>query len=88
MLLIHLIRASSLEPKHELLPPGYSFIRKDRPDGYGGVLLAIKSDIIHKEVPTTTATECAFAKLESSTPVITASFYRGGTQLRIFQTWA
>ena len=35
----------------EMMPPGYNPpIRKDRPDGYGGVLLAPKSDIIDAEI--------------------------------------
>ena len=37
---------------NEIFPPGYSLLRKDRQDGYGGggVLLAIKSDIIHEPI--------------------------------------
>ena len=34
----------------ELFPPGYDVVRKDRADGYGGVCIAIKKDVIFEEL--------------------------------------
>ena len=47
----------------EIFPPGYSITRKDRADGYGGVLLAIKSTIPHEPIPTPNDLDCAAAKI-------------------------
>jgi len=49
----------------EIFPPNYEIIRKDRKDGYGGVLLAIKKDFIINNITISQENECevAFAKL-------------------------
>jgi hypothetical protein len=33
----------------EVIPPSYTLYRNDRADGYGGILLAVKSDITSSE---------------------------------------
>ena len=48
---------------NEIFPPGYSLLRKDRQDGYGGVLLAIKSDIIHEPIATPIQLEMTATKI-------------------------
>ncbi|XP_063969561.1 uncharacterized protein LOC135157548 [Lytechinus pictus] len=50
----------------EILPPGYNLpaIRKDRNDGYGGVLIATKSDIIVSEVSIDTNKEIVAAEMK------------------------
>ncbi|XP_071503755.1 uncharacterized protein [Diadema antillarum] len=50
----------------EILPPGYNLpaIRKDRKDGYGGVLLATKADIIVTEVSINSDKEIVAAEIK------------------------
>ena len=40
----------------EIIPPelGYSIYRKDRPDGYGGVLLAVSNKLSSVDLPSLT----------------------------------
>ena len=48
----------------EFFPSNYEVLRKDRKDGHGGVLLAIKKDLIIDTVDINTLTEAVFAKLQ------------------------
>ena len=48
----------------EIFPSNYEVLRKDRKDGHGGVLLAIKKDLIIDTVDINTSTEAVFAKLQ------------------------
>ena len=54
------------------MPPGYEtpLFRKDRPDGYGGVLVAVKTGLIAEEIPINTECEmiCGKFKQQSTTP--------------------
>ena len=61
------------------MPPGYHPpIRRDRADGYGGVLLAIKQDLIGSEVKLDTSSELVASKIElyKQQPLIVISGYR------------
>ena len=62
----------------EIFPPNYEVIRKDRKDGYGGVLLAIKKDFILDSVEIKTTSEAVFAKLHlgKHSSLIIGSAYR------------
>lgn len=65
----------------EIMPPGYnSPIRRDRPDGYGGVLLATKNDLIDCEIKIVSESECEIVatKIEmyKQRPLIVLSIYR------------
>ena len=63
----------------EIMPPGYNPpIRRDRADGYGGVLLAIKKDLIGSEVKLETSSELVASKIElyKQQPLIVISGYR------------
>ncbi|CAG2207668.1 unnamed protein product [Mytilus edulis] len=62
----------------EIFPPNYEVIRKDRKDGYGGVLLAIKKEYISDSIETTTTSEAVFAKLNlgKNLSLIIGSVYR------------
>ena len=44
----------------------YNIYRKDRPDGYGGSLLLIKSDIISEPVDIQTSCDIIFRKIHCS----------------------
>ena len=62
-----------------MMPPGYNPpIRKDRPDGYGGVLLATKFDIIDAEIQLDCDCEVIATKiaLVKQQPLIVISAYR------------
>ena len=48
---------SSDIPSHEFFPKGYHTYRKDRVDGYGGVLLACRNNISCQEIHFTTNAE-------------------------------
>ena len=63
---------------NEIFPPGYSLLRKDRQDGYGGVLLAIKSDMIHEPIATPIQLEMTATKihLNNNKHIIIAAIYR------------
>ena len=62
----------------EIAPPGYSIYRKDRDDGYGGVLVAVKSNFISSEVDIAFQSELVAVQVEGtgSSPLIIASLYR------------
>lgn len=47
----------------EIFPSTYTVYRKDRKDGYGGVLIAVKSNIISEELNITTDAESIYVKL-------------------------
>ncbi len=49
----------------EIFPSIYTVYRKDRQDGYGGVLVAIKNNITSEELKVDTNTESIFIKLTS-----------------------
>ena len=65
---------------HEIFPPNYEILRKDRSDGYGGVLLAIKKDFIVDTItyPPEFDCEAVFAKLSvgKSQSLIVGAAYR------------
>ena len=65
-------------PSNELFPKelGYEVYRKDRPDGYGGVLLAVKTFLDPCEINIKTKAEAVFATLGSKPKVIVGSVYR------------
>ena len=64
----------------EILNTNYNIFRKDRPDNYGGVLLAIKSNIIAEEITTQPNfnIESIYCKIitPNSSPLIVGSIYR------------
>ena len=62
----------------EYFPPNYEVIRKDRKDGYGGVLLAVKKDFVIDQMEITTVVEAVFVKLQlgKNLPLIIGSLYR------------
>ena len=64
----------------EVLPSNspYNIYRKDRPDGYGGSLLLIKSDIISEPVDIQTSCDIIFRKIHfsDSQTLIIRSAYR------------
>ena len=64
----------------EVLPSNspYNVYRKDRPDGYGGSLLLIKSDIISEPVDVQTSCDIIFRKVQcsDSQTLIIGSAYR------------
>ena len=47
-----------LTASQQFLLPGYNIIRKDRDDGYGGVMLAIISTIEYVAINVTSVYEC------------------------------
>ena len=62
----------------EIFPPNYEVFRKDRRDGYGGVLLAVKRDYITDQLETNTSSESVFTKLTigKNQALIIGSLYR------------
>lgn len=63
----------------EMMPPGYNApIRKDRADGYGGVLIATKNDLIDCEIKIDSECEIAATKVElvKQQPLVIISAYR------------
>ena len=63
----------------EIMPPGFNPpLRKDRADGYGGVLLATKTGIIANEIKIETKCEILATKLDiiKEQPLIIVSVYR------------
>ena len=65
---------------NEILPEntGYNIFRKDRKDGYGGVMLAIKAEIVSELVDIDTPCECIARKINRNTrdSLIVATIYR------------
>ena len=62
----------------EIFPPNYDVIRKDRKDGYGGVLIAISRDYSYEQLPMNTECETVFIKLKvnGNQELIIGSAYR------------
>ena len=62
----------------EIFPPNFDIIRKDRSDGWGGVLLAIKKDFIYDHVEVNVDAECIFAKftMPKNKTLIVGGLYR------------
>ena len=62
----------------EIIPPGYEVYRKDRTDGYGGVLVAIKSCYISSIIDLTIHSELVAVQIEGvdNSSILVASFYR------------
>jgi hypothetical protein len=62
----------------EVIPPSYTLYRNDRADGYGGILLAVKSDITSSEYRKSKNIEFIAAKIQLSKqkPLIIGSYYR------------
>jgi len=65
---------------NEIIPPefGYNIYQKDRPSGYGGVLLAVTNKILLTDLPSlSTDCEIVWAKLNiTGSPMYIASYYR------------
>ena len=62
----------------EIFPGGYTAIRRDRSDGYGGVLIAVKDDIAFEELPSSQDCEAVFIKvaLQGRKSLVVGSLYR------------
>ena len=62
----------------EILPPDYETYRKDRTDGYGGVLIAIKKSFISSEIAINFDSEIVAVRVERTgkPPLIVCSIYR------------
>ena len=63
----------------EMMPPGFNTpIRRDRADGYGGVMIATKQDLIDGEIKLETECEIVATKVElyQQQPLIIMSAYR------------
>ena len=62
----------------EILPPTHKAFRRDRVDGYGGVILIFKQDLVVRELPMSDSVEFLIAQVEckSKCPVIVGVFYR------------
>lgn len=62
----------------EIMPPNYTIYRNDRKDGYGGVLIGVKTDIASSEYTNSKNIELISVKIQLSKqkPLIVGSFYR------------
>lgn len=62
----------------EIFPPNYEVIRRDRQDGYGGVLIAISQDYSYEQISCDADCEAVFIKLALSKTrsLIVGSAYR------------
>jgi hypothetical protein len=62
----------------EILPPGFVGYRKDRPDGYGGVMIAVSNKLISEQIHIDTQDEVLAVKIQTNTasPLIIISAYR------------
>jgi hypothetical protein len=62
----------------EIMPPNYTIYRNDRKDGYGGVLIGVRSDIISTEYVNSKNIELVAVKVQLSKqkPLIVGSYYR------------
>ena len=60
------------------MPPNYTIYRNDRKDGYGGVLIGVRSDIIRSEYVNSKNIELVPVKVQLSKqkPLIAGSYYR------------
>ena len=67
------------EHSSEFFPPNYVVYRKDRPDGYGGCLLAVKTDFISHEIHHSTKAEAVYVQIKTDgreRPLVVGSIYR------------
>ena len=75
-----IIGSETLDPSigdSEFLPPGYTCFRRDREDGWGGVIIITKISLIAEEIFKSKETECIAIKIETlDKPVIVVSAYR------------
>ena len=62
----------------ELFPPTYNIFRKDRNDGYGGVLIALKKEFTFEQLESNPDLEACFIKLplDRSKSLIIGALYR------------
>ena len=63
----------------EFFPPTYHVYRKDRSDGYGGVLLAVKANLISNQIAVKSQAEAVIVSIKTtkpSEPLIVISLYR------------
>lgn len=61
----------------EVIPPAYQVFRQDRKDGYGGVIILSKKELIVQEVRGTDKSEIISIKIETfQNPVIVSACYR------------
>jgi hypothetical protein len=60
------------------MPPGYITYRRDREDGYGGVLVAVKDTLISSQVDLAFSSKVVAVQFEGedNNPLIVGSFYR------------
>ncbi|KAK3098073.1 hypothetical protein FSP39_015909 [Pinctada imbricata] len=60
------------------MPPGYDTYRKDRSDGYGGVLVAVKSNFSSSQIDMNLQSEMVAVHItgEKNTSLVVGSFYR------------
>ena len=65
----------------EFFPPEFDVIRRDRPDGYGGVLIATKKDLTHEQIHIATDIEIVTIriKLQRNQFLTVVSIYRPPT---------
>ena len=47
----------------EILPPSHKAVRRDRADGYGGVMLIVRQDLVVKEMPILGSVEFLVAQI-------------------------
>jgi hypothetical protein len=62
----------------EIFPPNYNIYRRDRRDGFGGVLVAVKADIVsdHLDVEINTESVYTSITLEKGKQLIVGALYR------------
>ena len=63
----------------EVMPPGFNTLRKDRADGYGGVLLAVSREFTDNQITTDTDKEIIATKISTEckkTSLVIVSVYR------------
>ena len=62
----------------EVMPPGFNTLRKDRADGYGGVLLAVSREFTDSQITTDTDKEIIATKISTGckTSLVIVSVYR------------
>ena len=62
----------------EIIPPNYTIYRNDRKDGYGGMLIGVRSDIISTEYVNSKNIELVAVKVQLSKqkPLIVGIYYR------------
>ena len=72
----------------EVLPANYNVFRRDRTDGYDGVLIAVKDDLVSTPIHTSSDSELISVKIkcDKSKSVIISSFYRPPTATSEEQT--